>query len=256
MHSLALHHRPRNWFVACSIGLTLLVAAYVAVQGVGGFGGWLKFGNSADRVSEALTAVYSEAPQLARLEELAPDIYQELRGAILFKLDAGLTVDQIAIDVLRLFDDWRAESLPDAPDRVLIAYLGLATDRLRELKISNPEICAAITLGWPAGDPIPFLSAQHLQREMYLDQMLIRSRPDEPVSVMTRAEVASITRDIHIALRLAYGNAADLLYAPTLDMSPADDAILCRLGIATMEAIAGLGPERTPAAVRGIFFGR
>lgn len=256
MHSLALHQRPRNWVLACSIGLTLLAAAYIAVQGVGGFGGWLKLGNSADRVSETLTAVYSEAPQLARLEEMAPDIHERLRGAILFKLDAGLTVDQIVTDVLKLFGNWRAESLPDAPDRVLVAYLELATDRLRELKVSNPEICAAITLGWPAGDPIPFLSAQHLQREMYLDQMLIRSRPDEPVSVMTRAEVASITRDIHAALRLAYGNAADLLYAPSPDITPADAAILCRLGIATMEAIAGLGPQRTPAAVRGIFFVR
>jgi hypothetical protein len=247
--------RPRDLGAAGLMGLAVIAAAYVAVQGVAGFGGWLRFGPGGDPVGEALAAVVAAAPQLAGLEAVAPEVSDRLMRVIARDVDLGLDEARIVADTLEEFGAWRAEALPEAPDRVVTAYLELAIDRLHELKTSNPSACAAMTLGVPIDDATPYLGAQHLQREMNADRMLLRAGADEPVSRMTGAEAQAISREIEVGLRLAYGASAALLDAgqPT---TPVDDVIVCRMGIAMMEAVAALGPDRGAAAARSLFFAR
>ena len=238
-----------------TLGLSVLVSGFVAVQGVAGFGGWVRFGATEDDFAQVLAQVYDAEPQLAYLQGHVPDVQARLVAVVRRDVELGIAFAQTVANARELFDNWRADAMPDAPDRVLNAYLELATDRLRELEDTNPRLCAAITLGQPADEPSPWLSTQHLQREMYIDLMLMRASPDEPVSAMTRAEMQSIRRDIEIALHIAFGQDGNLLYVAR-ETTPEEDAIICQLGIATMNAVAALGTKRTPAAVRAMFFGR
>lgn len=255
MSAATLIHGPRGLAVAMALGVAVLASGFVAVQGVAGFGGWIEFGASEDELSDTLAQVYEAEPQLTHLQSHAPDVHTRLITIVRRDVELGIPFAQTVANARKLFDDWRADAMPDAPDRVLNAYLELATDRLRELEETNPRLCAAITLGQPADEPAPWLSTQHLQREMYIDLMLMRASPNEPVSVMTRAEMQSIRRDIEIALHIAFGENANLLYV-SRETTPEEDAIICQLGIATMNAVAALGADRTPAAVRAMFFGR
>ena len=253
MQAILNSPRPRDLVAACLLGLALLCAGYVAVQGVSGFGGWLRFTAGADRIEQALAAVYRDAPQLAELEEFAPDLHARLVAVVTRDVELDLNDDRIIADARKLFNGWRAAAMPAAPDRVLTAYLSLATERLRELKSSNPAVCAAMTLGLPWEEDDPDLSGQHLQREMFVDRMLLRAAAGEPVSRMTRAELQAISRQIEAEVRATYGTAA-LLLDNGPPQSAGEAVMICRMGIATMEALAGLGRERTPATVRGLFF--
>lgn len=247
--------RPRDLGAAAMLGLALVAGAFVAVHGVGGVGGWLRFAPVADPVAEAVAAVEVAAPQLAGLDDVAPEVHARLMDVVRRDVQIGLDRERIVADVIEEFGDWRAEVLPDAPDRVIQAYLALAIDRLRELKSSNPVLCAAITLGANAEDATPFLSAQHMQREMNADRMLLRARPGETASRMTGAEAQAIAREIEVRLRLAFGTSAALLDAGQ-PATATDVAIVCRMGIAMMEAIEALGRERSAAAARSLFFAR
>ena len=235
-------------------GVTMLFAViYVAVVGVAGFGGWYRPGANADRAAEVLDEIYQSAPYLSRLDQDSPDLHDRLVANVTREVEIGLASEDILASALKLFEQWQADSMPDAPDRLLIAYHDLAIDRLRELKDSNPALCAVITLGRPFDDPSPYLSPQLRQREMYLNRLLLRAGPDEPVSRMTSAEVQAIANGIYAALRTAIGEDAALLYVDR-ETTPQEDAIICRLGIATMETIANQGPSRSPALIRGLFF--
>ena len=240
--------------LAILCGLVIVFAVtYIAIQGVAGFGGWVQIGATPERVAAALDEIYREAPYLSRLEQDSPEMRDQLVDIVARDLDLGLTPAQILADAVKLFEEWQAEAMADAPDRVLIAYHELAVARLRELKDSYPDLCAAMTLGRDTPDTGPLLSPQLNQRQMYVNRMLLRAAPDETVSRMTSAETQAIAREIYANLRAAVGSDAALLYADR-ETTPQEDAIICRLGIATMESIANLGPERAPAVIRGLFF--
>ena len=247
--------RPRELGAAAVAGIALLVAVYIALQGVGGFGGWLRLVPLTDPVADTMEAVEEAAPQLAGLEAVAPALHARLMAVVRRDVQLGLDRQRIVADVIEEFGDWRADALPDAPDRVILAYLALAIDRLHELSARNPALCAAITLGDSAGDTTPFVSAQHLQREMNADRMLLRAQPDEAFSRMTRAEAQAIARENELRLQRAFGTSAALLDAGQ-PQNATDIAIVCRMGIAMMEAIAALEPPRAAAAARNLFFSR
>ncbi|MGF1624846.1 MAG: hypothetical protein ACFCVH_08180 [Alphaproteobacteria bacterium] len=255
MQAILNSPRPRDLVLAGLLGLALVAAGYVAVQGVAGFGGWLRSSAGPDRIERALAAVYADSPQLAGLETVAPDVHARVVATVVRHVELDLGEARVVAAARETFSRWRAEAMPEAPDRVLVAYLDLATERLRELESTDPALCAAMTLGLPGDEGPQQLSPQHLQREMYVDRMLLRAREDEPASRMTRAEVQAIARGIEVHLRTTFGTAAALLDGGQ-PASRAEAVMVCRMGIATMEALASLGPQRTPAVVRSLFFGR
>lgn len=226
---------------------------FVALVGAGGFGPWIEFRGSEAQVRRALDTLYAEAPYLAELAAHAPEAHARMVRLVTRDLELGLDESVISTDAQKVFDQWRAVALPDASDRVLVAYLELATERLRALRDVDPALCAAITLGRATDAPLPDLGERLAQREMHINRMLLRAGADEPVTRMTRAEIDAISRAIFAGLLDSHGPDAALLYAEH-ETTPEEDAVICRLGIATMQAIAALGPDRTPAAVRGMFF--
>jgi hypothetical protein len=248
--------RPRDLAAALALGLALLACAVFGVHGAIDRG-WLGGSAFDDPVETEFAAVVEEAPQLADLETLAPDLHRTLVGVVRRDLDLGLGSDRIRADVLETFADWRATALPDAPDRVILAYLAVATERLRELERTNPALCAAMTLGEPAEDAAPYLSEQHRQREMNADRMLLRSGTGagQSTSRMTRAEAQWIAREIEARLQRAFGASTALLDGGQ-PAPGADTLLVCRMGIATMDAVAALGPGRAAAAARSLFFAR
>lgn len=227
---------------------------FFALVGAGGFGPWIEFRGSAGQVERALDAIYAELPYLAELAAQVPDAHDRMVAIVTRDLELGLADDVVRADAVKVFDQWRAAALPEAPDRVLIAYLELATERLRALSAVNPGLCATITLGRASDVALPDLGERLDQREMHVNRTLLRAGADEPATVMTRAEIDSITQQIYAGLVATHGPEAALLYADDAT-TPAQNELICRLGIATMEAVAALGPGRAPAAVRGMFFG-
>ncbi|MEZ5669883.1 MAG: hypothetical protein R3F55_21090 [Alphaproteobacteria bacterium] len=255
MSDAVLHpRRPMGRLLLAGCGVAVVAAAIVvAVQGVAGFGGWLGFRAERDGVAVMLAEVDRQIPFLADTRTDAPALYEQVVAVVARDVDLGLGPEQVVADVTRVFETWQAEAMPDAPDRILMAYHQLAIDRMRELQRSNPSLCAALTLGKPYDDLDAHVSERQRQREMYVNRELLRARAGETVSRMTNAEVQSIARGIAADLSAAIGAAAELLHTDR-QTTAEEDAIVCGYGIATMEAISALGPDRAPAVVRGLFF--
>ena len=242
-----------KWLIAVVAVLAVGAAVLAVMLGPGGVGGLFGQVTPAERADQVLAGIKAESPYVAVLEQNRPDVYDALRESLMQDAEAELPVMQMANHGRQVLTAWLQEAIATAPDAVALEMLAMTTEQLRELRSSNPALCAAMVTGQPLDDVDSFVSEQMRERERAAYQALAASDPDVAVVTLPQAEVEAAYGAIAPELEVRFGADLALLNQPAEDDETAGR--LCEIQIAVLEAFGEMAPDRAAALARALLGG-